>query len=119
MIIWSDGSGWNGQSSRTAVEREDGKHLFLSFDHQLSNNDMEALGVLLAAILAQPGDLICSDSQLIVNQVNGLYKCKAGNLKPYVAAIQAMISEKGVKVEWRRREGNKADKYFRGGKGWT
>lgn len=113
MNIWTDGSGWNGQASRTAVEREDGKHLFLSFDHERTNNEMEYLGILLGCILAEPGDVICSDSQLAVRQVKGEYKCKADHLRPYMYAITAMLQAKGITLEWKRREGNRADKYFR------
>lgn len=59
---------------------------------------------------------ITGDSQLVINQVNGVYKVKKAELQPYHADITALCAQIGdVSVTWHRREHNTAaDQLARG-----
>ena len=51
--------------------------------------------------------LIKSDSQLVVNQVTGLYQAKGDNMVAYLAKVQEAIKKfKGVRIEQVPRERN-------------
>jgi len=84
--------------------------------HDQTNNVAEYMGLieLLRYVLFSPdvGDIeIFGDSKLVINQVNGLWKCKAPNLQVYYnKAIEHMYSLKDhyvkVKLTWVPREQN-------------
>jgi ribonuclease HI len=59
---------------------------------------------------------VTGDSQLIINQVNGVYKVRKPELQPYHAAVVALIQQIGqVTVTWNAREFNAAaDQLARG-----
>ena len=52
---------------------------------------------------------IMSDSMLLVNQMNGVYKAKRDHIKRLINEINDIIKGKGLIVEYRlvRRESNK------------
>jgi ribonuclease HI len=56
------------------------------------------------------GDVIIkSDSQVVINQINGSYKCKAGNLTPLLNTVNSLlrgIKHLEIKFEWIPREEN-------------
>jgi len=53
--------------------------------------------------------IIISDSMLLVNQMNGVYKAKRGHIKRLINEINDIVKDKGLIVEYRlvRRESNK------------
>lgn len=52
---------------------------------------------------------VTGDSQLIIYQINGTYKVKKPELKPYHADITALLPQiRDVSIEWNRREHNAA-----------
>jgi len=110
MKIYCDGSGWNGQLSKFGVMLEDGKNSNMSFSYPLTNNQMEYAAIILAALIAHEDDTLLSDSQLAVNQINGVWKVKEPKLRPLRDAAVALIQGRGLKLEWIPREQNKADK---------
>jgi ribonuclease HI len=59
---------------------------------------------------------VTGDSQLIIFQVNGIYKVKKPELKPYHAEITALLPQiRDVSITWNRREHNTAaDQLARG-----
>ena len=59
---------------------------------------------------------VTGDSQLIIYQVNGTYKVKKPELKPYHAEITALLPQiRDVSITWNRREHNTAaDRLARG-----
>lgn len=59
---------------------------------------------------------VTGDSQLIINQVNGVYKVKKPELRPYHTEITALLPQiRDVSIEWNRREHNTAaDRLARG-----
>jgi ribonuclease HI len=69
-------------------------------------------GLSAAKTLGATKVIVRSDSELVVRQMNGLYKVKSPDLKPLFQKAQALIQEIGdVKVHHVLREGNtRADK---------
>lgn len=115
MKIFCDGSGFNGTHSRCCAVKEDlSHHILTEFDVERTNNEMEYLAVINGLILAEPGDEVVTDSQLVVYQLIGKYKVKAESLVPYFEAAQKLAALKRIQVKWIPREQNIADKFFRG-----
>ena len=109
MKIWIDGSGWNGSESKYSVVADDGKVLMQSFPEQKTNNEMEYTALIAALSLkAKKGDVIFSDSALIVNQVAGFWKVKKKELFPLCIEAQNLLKEKNCTLIWIPREENKA-----------
>jgi probable phosphoglycerate mutase len=80
-----------------------------------TNNDAEYRGVLLALHdLREYPDaemaIFRSDSQLIVNQIAGVWKCRHPNMRAYLKEILQLISDSLITIsfEWIPREENKA-----------
>lgn len=98
------------------IEKPDGEKITRSgFASSATNNQMEYRAVNAAALsLLQLGELpedveIWSDSQVIVRQLNGVYKVN-DDLRPYYAeawdAIRRLRARTRVVVDWFRRENN-------------
>jgi ribonuclease HI len=121
LIIHTDGGsrGNPGSSACAFVAEKDGKELhkeskFLGIQ---TNNFAEYSAILLAlrwisssSIIANNYSLItfCSDSELVVKQLNGLYKIKNQNLKKLNEEIKKIILENSLRIVFRNvpREGN-------------
>lgn len=108
---FSDGSSTiNVQSAYCVVRGNDG----LVVDYELTvpfrytNNEEEYRGVIAALKLCEPGDIVHSDSMLVVNQVNGLWKISKQHLVPYCQHALDLMYSNGGKVEWIRRNVNLA-----------
>lgn len=78
-----------------------------------TNNEAEYCGLLLGMREAHERYqldklVIRMDSALVVNQVNGKWKCKAVNLKPYLQAAQTLLKkhQPGWILEWIPRDQN-------------
>ena len=110
MKIWIDGSGWNGKESKYAIAFGDGGTWIDRFNTEKTNNEMEyeALLYLLRGTSILPGDQIFSDSQLVVNQVNGKWKVKEPRLFPLCQEAQKLLIIREVILTWIPREKNKA-----------
>ncbi len=110
MKIWIDGSGWNGAESKYVVAFEDGNFWIERFNSFATNNEMEyqALLSILRGTSIIDGDEIFSDSQLIVYQVNGLWKVKKPHLFPLCQEAQKLLKIRKVTLTWVPREENKA-----------
>ena len=52
--------------------------------------------------------MLMTDSQLIVNQTNGAWKCRKAHLLPYRDRVRELLSELGADLAWVRREVNLA-----------
>jgi ribonuclease H / adenosylcobalamin/alpha-ribazole phosphatase len=76
---------------------------------------MEYLAVINGLVLAEPGDEVRTDSQLVVRQLEGRYKVKAITLMPFYEAAKRLCELKNIKVKWIPREQNQADRLFRQG----
>jgi len=47
-----------------------------------------------------------TDSQLVVNQVNGAWRIKAAPLRPLVEEARRLLADLGGRLEWIPREAN-------------
>ncbi len=82
-----------------------------------TNNEAEYFAFLLGVFLLQKrlqmGDVVrvVSDSELLVKQINGLYKVRRPHLKPLYALAQQKVKAIGAKVmHVLRTENKQADK---------
>ena len=115
MKLITDGSSTIGVKSAYCVTDETGKVLSVEESYapdDKTNNEEEYRGVIKALSFCNPGDVVCSDSLLVVNQINGRYKVKVEHLKPLCQRAKELLKEKGVIVTWIRREENLAGKIF-------
>jgi len=76
-----------------------------------TNNYAEYLALMLGlkeALKLKIKDIVCAtDSNLVVEQMNGKFKVKANNLKPLYAEAQDLVSQfKKIKFYWIPREEN-------------
>ena len=109
MKFYCDGSGWNGRESKWCVVH-DGKTNIERYDYERTNNEMEYAAVLWALNKAVCGDIILTDSQLVVNQVAGKWRCKEPRLKGYCDTVWEKVQDKVVELVWIPREENLAGK---------
>ena len=113
MIYYCDGGGWNGIHSRWGIVDQNKKLIMYAkvYGHDaVTNNVAEYSAVLNALIIAQDGDIVISDSQLVIYQLQGKYKCKASHLKPLYEAGVKILIDKNIKLKWVPREENFAGK---------
>jgi len=109
MIWYTDGAGWNGRLSRWAVVNNSGFQQVFDEVRPFTNNQTEYFAVQAAIGLAKDGDEICSDSELIVYQLSGMYKVRDEKLRPlYQACIDSMKRKPGLRVRVIKRGSNKA-----------
>ena len=82
-----------------------------------TSNEAEWIGLIgaikVALSLAKPVT-IHGDSLLVVNQANGLWKCKADHLKPYVDQCAALLADAShpIGISHIGRKLNKAGKHL-------
>ena len=114
MSDWyADGSGWNGETCAWAIVRPDDRAIkHLELKEKYTNNQCEYKAVILAIVWAQPGDVIYTDSQLVVKQVSGEYRCKAKHLDEPLQLVRDSLKEKNLSLKWIPRKQNKAGKLF-------
>ena len=114
LTIYTDGGsrGNPGPSACAFVAETDGREIqkqskFLGVQ---TNNFAEYQGILLALhwVAKQLTIVFCSDSELVVKQLNGIYKIKNQNLKKLNEEIKKIILENSLHVVFRNvpREDN-------------
>lgn len=118
MNYYVDGSGWNGKESKWCVYPEgNGKEpqIFVS-NQKYTNNEAEYQGLIQALSYVKKNNtskiIIYSDSQLIVNQVNGTYMVREARLKTFHSQATNLIKYRNVELRWIPREQNKAGVYI-------
>jgi ribonuclease HI len=110
-VIYVDGSGWNGRRCGWCVLREGQDPIITESAIKHSNNEAEYIAVIEALQMKKAkGSTIYSDSQLVVNQVNGEWACKTPLLKPLRDQAQELLKKKKATLVWVPREENKAGK---------
>ena len=79
----------------------------------ITSNIMEYFGLMLALDYIEENGFIndeitiFSDSQLMVNQVNGRFTCRSVKLLPfYIEAVRFLEGRENIKLEWISREQN-------------
>lgn len=108
MKWYVDGSGFNGSESKFCAANENGESFVQKFNSNRSNNEMEYEALLCALNKCSKGDLIYSDSQLVINQVLGNWKTKKNHLFPLMLRAHTLLVEKDVKLEYLQRDKNLA-----------
>lgn len=105
-VWYCDGSGFNGIRSGYSfgTSKEDIKIIFQY--KKYSNNEMEYEAVIKAMKSCDFYDHIRSDSQLIINQINGLWKCESIHLKNLCEKAQTLKKGKNLTIEWIPRSMN-------------
>ncbi len=77
---------------------------------KLSSNAAEyvalIIGLYVCRLLKIEKIEIFGDSQLIINQVNGIYKCKSHILKPLKQIVLGQLKHMDCKLRWVPREQN-------------
>jgi ribonuclease HI len=116
MIFYCDGGAKKkknnaGGASIFCVVSEDEKYKIITkFDYYQTNNVMEYLAVIHALNHCNNGDLLITDSKLVVEQVMGRWNCSAENLIPLRNEAQKLRKQKKANLVWNSREINKAGK---------
>jgi len=108
MKIYIDGSGWNGKESKLCIAKEDGAVVRKVFKEKRTNNEMEYEALLLALQLAEKGDRIYTDSQLILGHLCYGWRIKARHLFPLIMRAKKLKEEKKVRIYWIPRKKNVA-----------
>jgi ribonuclease HI len=108
MKIWTDGSGWNGETSGYAIVFDMGRTAIVVREPvNKTNNEREYQAIIEALKLAHQ-DTIISDSQLCVFQINGIWKVKEKRLLPLCFEARRLLEEKQCALVWERRDTNQA-----------
>lgn len=117
MDIFCDGSGNNGRgiSGYCVIAKHVGHDAVEHkvFDRPFTNNEMEWHAMNRAIALASPGDIIHSDSQLVVNQVLRRWKINEPRLLEFAKRAWTLLNEtSGIQIKWVPREQNEAGIYL-------
>jgi ribonuclease HI/probable phosphoglycerate mutase len=115
MQIWIDGSPAlrQNQQGRISMVYEDGRQLVAEIG-SCTNNEAEYLALIEALRSCNEGDVINTDSELLVGQLTKGWKVNAENLREYYKRAKALIEQKRCKLALIRREENKAGKLMEG-----
>lgn len=109
MIVYADGSSWNGHNSKCCVVKGSKTYLYY-IEKEMTNNEMEYWAVIKALEIAKVTDLVKTDSQLVVGQLTKGWAVNCDRLRPLKSKAMQLMSSKGVNVEWIPREESKAGK---------
>jgi ribonuclease HI len=119
MNIWIDGSPAlrQNQQGRISVVYEDGR-TFVAEIGNCTVNEAEYMALIEALRSCNEGDVINSDSELLVGQLTKDWKVNAENLKDLHRKAKTLLEQKGCKLLLIRREDNKAGKLLEGMPGY-
>lgn len=106
--IYVDGSGFNGFESKFCIVFEDGKSEIKTFKVNRSNNEMEYEAVIYALEKCDKNSIIYTDSQLVINQVQGNWKVKQNHLLPLMLKAHNLLVNKNAELEYISRDRNLA-----------
>ena len=120
-LVYVDGSGWNGREVKYCVlwgtAGGEWKHKIVRSHSEKTNNEMEYEGVIHAMREFKKA-AIFSDSELVVNQVNGVYKVRQAHLMPLRDEARRLMKLNGNTLVWVPRDENKAGVILDNGKGY-
>lgn len=109
MKWYCDGAGTDSENkSRWVVVDEKDNKYYNESNERFTNNEAEWKAVCMACEKAADEDVIFSDSLLVVNQANGLYRvCDYRMIKMY-SLFKTITKNKRLEVVWIPREKNLA-----------
>lgn len=113
QIIYCDGasSQFQGAYGKVAViSEEHGSHVLDVLSDDATNNVCEYLSMREALIIANDGDEIRSDSQLVVGQLTKNWAVNSENLKALHQECKKILATKHVTISWIPRGENEAGK---------
>jgi ribonuclease HI len=111
--FYVDGAGTNGKVSRTCVYYPGiPGPVVKTFQQKYTNNECEYMALIDALEAAENGDIIYTDSLLMVNHLKGEYRVRARNLMPLFEKAKKLAKEKKIVVLWVPREKNLAGKHL-------
>ena len=105
---YCDGAGWNGEFSKICYGTYENDFVVDKIYLNWTNNEAEYQAVLKTLLVADRNDLIFSDSQLIVNQINEKFKCNEEHLKRLQVCCREIMLNKDIIIKWIRRNNNLA-----------
>ena len=112
-ILYVDGAKSQFGQTIAVADKDENILLTKSFSKKnYTNVEMEYKAIIEGFKLAESGDIIRSDSQLCVNQINGLYNIKENHLKKYADKAIKLKKEKRLNIEWISRKENPAGHYL-------
>ena len=94
--------------TKLCVLLEDGRKIIRDATSPHTNNEAEYLAVIVALTKFPEATEVCSDSQLVVRQLNGEYKVNKPELLYLWRRIQALLNNRKAKFIWIPREENPA-----------
>ena len=104
--IYVDGSGWNGKRSGFCIYMEGREPIIQFTEEEYTNNDMEYSALLRSLDFANDGDIIYSDSQLVVNQILGNWKINEIKFIKLAHDIYNILIGNNIRLEWVPRAQN-------------
>lgn len=106
-VLFFDGAGYSPKEKVSKIAYGKLGDIFVvNFPMHYTNNEMEYLSLISALILAKPFDIVKGDSQLVINQVQGVWNVKKEHLKKYHSKAVRLIEEKNILLVWARRTEN-------------
>jgi len=117
--VYIDGSGWNGKESKVCIAERDEFNQYnknvkiIRYEYQLTNNEAEYYALIEALKHVKSGDIIYTDSQLILGQLFHNWKINYEHLRNLVNIVKAFLNieeKKEVKIIQIPREQNYAGK---------
>lgn len=117
VIVFSDGSGWNGKKSRACITNEEGE-VIESYEttEEKTNNEMEYKGVIMGLMYFMENEvnsgILKTDSQLVEGHINKNWKLNAENLKGSYELAKRLVGITNAKIEYISRKENKAGWIF-------
>jgi len=111
MNIWIDGSPAlrQNQQGRIALVYEDGRTLVAEIGY-CTSNEAEYQALIEALRTCNNGDVINTDSELLVGHLSKGWKVNAENLKGYCKKAKELLEQKGCKLVFVDRKNNRAGK---------
>lgn len=111
MTIYVDGSGWDGRESKWCVQIGRQLPVITISTVKYTSNEAEYMALITALQDERAKNAeILSDSQLIVNQVNGAFRVKEQRLRAFHQQATNLIEKRGATLRWISREVNAAGK---------
>lgn len=109
MTTWfCDAMGWDGTCSGVYIMNSKNGALCEVWVEKYTSNQLEYMALIATLEMAEEGDIIFSDSQLVVKQLLGEYEVRNEGLKPLHDEAKELYDSKMVKVTWCPRSENKA-----------
>lgn len=107
-IWYCDGAGWNGLYSKICYGICEKDFVVDKVYLNWTNNEAEYCAMLKTLIVADRNDLIFSDSQLVINQINEKFKCNEEHLKRLQVRCREIMLKKDITIKWIPRKKNLA-----------